>query len=152
MPGSTRFEEKGGDHDPPWIRGAGNREEEDGWQRVTQALARPRIAASYGADAASPELVADEASDGAETHMRSNRVRALVPTAPVGEGRSFGGWRARSQGILRWNPEANRRIVDVLSPLPAVLLGRKRCIPLGNSAPRPWSSDCPTRPPAQRIF
>ena len=52
---STRFEEEGGDHDPPWIRGAGDREEEDGWQRATQALARPRIAASYGAGAAYPE-------------------------------------------------------------------------------------------------
>ena len=62
----------------------------------------------------------DEASDSAETRTRSNRVRVLVLTAPIGEGHVAAA-RALSEGILRQNPEAEIRIVDALSSLPALL-------------------------------
>ena len=62
----------------------------------------------------------DEASDGVETRTRSNRVRVLVLTAPVGEGHVAAA-RALSEGILRRSPEAEVRVVDALSALPALL-------------------------------
>jgi processive 1,2-diacylglycerol beta-glucosyltransferase len=58
--------------------------------------------------------------DAAETSTRSNRVRVLVLTAPVGEGHVAAA-RALSEGILRRNPKAEVQIVDVLSALPALL-------------------------------
>ncbi len=62
----------------------------------------------------------DESSEGAETRTRSNQVRVLVLTAPVGEGHVAAA-RALSEGILRRNPQAEIRIVDALSALPALL-------------------------------
>jgi processive 1,2-diacylglycerol beta-glucosyltransferase len=62
----------------------------------------------------------DEASEGAEMRTRSNLVRVLVLTAPVGEGHVAAA-HALSEGILRRNPEAEVQIVDALSALPALL-------------------------------
>ena len=62
----------------------------------------------------------DEAWDGAERRVRSNCVRVLILTAPVGEGHVAAA-RALSEGILCRNPEAEVRIVDALSPLPALV-------------------------------
>lgn len=62
----------------------------------------------------------NDASEGTETRTRSNRVRVLVLTAPVGEGHVAAA-RALSEGILRRNPEAEITNVDALSALPALL-------------------------------
>jgi processive 1,2-diacylglycerol beta-glucosyltransferase len=62
----------------------------------------------------------DESSDVAEPRTRSNRVRVLVLTAPVGEGHVAAA-RALSEEILRRNPSAEIQIVNALSAFPALL-------------------------------